>query len=117
MNYAAILADHEISRDEIVPELKKRGWQVVSKEIEPYDELPSVILVWILFDWKTLGYHALPCQGYVRIVPEEGKDDRKTYFYVARSPWYVIVYHKLMMWGLLKQKKLKWRFRKKQCNG
>lgn len=104
MNYAAILApkNDEIPLKEISEELKKYNWIVVSKEIEEFEEIPSPVLVWMLFKWKTLGYPKFNCKGYVRIVAGEGRDDMRTYFHVVQSPWYAVIYYNILMWGELK---------------
>lgn len=109
MDYAAILApkDKEITLKEIIEELRKRNWIVVSKEIEDFEEIPSIVLVWMLFKWKTLGYPKFNCKGYVRIVAGEHKNDMRTYFHVVQSPWYSVLYYNILMWGELQLGKIK----------
>jgi hypothetical protein len=109
VDYAAILApkDKEITLKEITEELSKYNWNVVSKEIEDFEDIPSYVLVWMLFDWKTLGYPDFPCQGYVRIVAGEGKNDMRTYFHVVQSPWYAVIYYNILLWGDLQIEKIR----------
>ena len=107
--YAAILSEHDVSFSDIKSEITKLGWHVAGKVLEQHDDLPSGVMVWILYGWKSLAYPNFPCKGFVRIASEDPPS--KTSFVVINSDWLITAYYQFLMWALLRWEKLRCRYR------
>jgi hypothetical protein len=108
--YAAIMAENEANFADIKNALNKRGWTVFSKGIEQIEEIPSNVVVWILYAWKTLSRRSLPLRGYVRI-GREWVPPRKTYFHVINCGSVAFVYYHVLMWISVMRERAKRAFR------
>ena len=107
MDYAAILTKQEIPMKEIIKELDQRGWHVISKEFQQFEETPSDVLVWMVFRWETLGYPNFPIKGYLRIIAKQDTNDMRAYFHIVQSPWYATIYYNVLHVILLIKERLR----------
>ncbi len=104
--YAAILSDHEIPFSEIRREITRRGWTVVGKQFEQFDDIPAHVMIWIMCEWKTFAANPkFPWVGYVRIATEQPSS--KTSFLVVNCSWLVWIYYHALMWTTFNWEKLR----------